>query len=76
MMTGHMVLPPKTAEQFADRARRGEGLRLSPDSSIYEFAQGSNVVCLISLDPPIGHIGKDARRANEIRAALSTQGAS
>jgi hypothetical protein len=68
MMTGHMVLPPKTAEQFAARARKMDGcVRFG---SAYEFAQGSNVICLISLDPPIGHMGKDVRRAAEIRTAL------
>lgn len=69
MMTGHMSLPPKTAEQFAARARKMDGcVRIS--DGIYEFAQGSNVICLISLDPPIGHMGKDARRATDIRTAL------
>ena len=69
MMTGHMVLPPKTAEQFAARARKMDGCVRIGDS-IYEFAQGSNVVCLISLNPPQGHVGKDARRATESRTAL------
>lgn len=69
MMTGHMVLPPKTAEQFAARARKMDGcVRLGEE--VYEFAQGSNVVCLVSLNPPMGHMGKDARRATEIRTAL------
>jgi hypothetical protein len=65
-----MPLSPKTAAQFAERAKRMDGcVRVGSDA--YEWAQGSNVVCLMFLDHPIGHVGKDARRADEIRATLA-----
>ena len=65
-----MPLPPKMAQQFADRAKRMDGC-VTVGTSIYEFAQGSTVICLLSLEPPFGHSGKDARRADEIRAELA-----
>lgn len=74
MMTGITALPPKMAAQYAERAKRMDGC-VSVGSEFYEWAQGNNVICLINIDPPMGHFGKDARRAAEIRAALhSTEG--
>ena len=63
-------LPPKMADQLAHRARRMDGC-IALGGDMYEWAQGNTVVTLVSLNPPIGHIGKDPRRADEIRAALA-----
>jgi hypothetical protein len=69
MMTGITALPPKMAVQYAERAKRKDGC-VRVGSEFYEWAQGNNAICLIHLDPPMGHFGKDARRAAEIRAEL------
>lgn len=74
MMIGPTTLPPKMAQQYANRAARMDGC-VRVGNSIYEFAQGSTVVCLVTLDPPNGHFGKDARRADAIRAELAAIGA-
>lgn len=50
-------LAPKMALQFAERARRGEADN-EVGSNIYEFFQGNQVVCVIGLDRPTGHILK------------------
>lgn len=65
-----MALPPKMALQFAERAKAMDGC-VSIGSGMYEWAQGNTVVCLISVDPPIGHSGKDAHRAEQIRQLLA-----
>ena len=52
-----MQLPPKMTLQFAERAKRGEADNYLGDD-IYEFFQGNQVVCLIGLDNPTGHIQK------------------
>ena len=70
MMKNPTTLPPKMAAQYADRARRGDGCVRFGDVA-WEWAQGTTVVCLISLDPPMGHFGKDSSRADEIRAELA-----
>jgi hypothetical protein len=72
MMLHPTTLPPKMAAQFADRARRMDGC-VRVGNVAYEFAQGSTVICLIHLDPPIGHFGKDATRAEQIRRELSAE---
>lgn len=65
------LLPPKMAIQFAEMAARGEGVRIGT-SDIWEFPQGtSNVVCLIGLGNPTGHVRRDAARAAQLHAALS-----
>lgn len=72
MMKGIQTLPPKTAAMLADRARRMDGcVRVGRDGDMYEFAQGNSVVCLISLDPPIGHVGRDPHRAEQIRKEIA-----
>lgn len=72
-------IAPKMLAQFADRARRLDGCVevKERDGKViaWEFAQNTYVVCLIRLDPPIGHMGKDARRADEIRAELAGRSA-
>jgi hypothetical protein len=73
MKTGIQTLPPKMAAQFAARARLMDGcvtIGTGGGSPIYEWAQGSSVVTLIHTDPPMGHVGKDPRRADAIRAEL------
>jgi hypothetical protein len=72
MMNGLMPLPPKMAEQLAERAKTLDGcVRLNELSDIYEFPQGSNVAVLMSIEHPSGHVGKDAVRANELRRIIS-----
>lgn len=73
MMKGPTQLPPKMAQQYADRAKRMDGCVRIGDrhSDMFEFAQGSTVICLVHLDPPMGHFGKDARRADDIRRQLA-----
>ena len=48
------ALPLKMAQQFAERAKRGEAA--SSTSSTYDFYQGRQRITLVGLDPPIGHI--------------------
>lgn len=67
MAHGIQQLPPKMAQQFADRAKRGEGRHISGE--IYEFHQGNNVISLVSLNPPIGHVRRDPQLAKELRDA-------
>lgn len=69
------MLPPKMTLQFADRAMRGEGHRLTPESDIYEFPQGGNVVCIMLMGGnPTGHLVRDPRRAQQLRdAAIASQ---
>ncbi len=50
-------LPPKMTLQFAERAKRGEADN-NVGCGIYEFYQGNQVVCIIGLDHPTGHIKK------------------
>jgi hypothetical protein len=70
-MRSPTTLPPKMLEQYAERARKMDGcVRIGTTGEMYEFAQGSNVICLVSVNPPIGHYGKDARRADDIRREL------
>ena len=83
MMHGHTIqtIPPKTLEQFAERARRMDGCVVVGSSNgrpvAWEFAQNSMVICLIDIGPrPMGHMGKDARRADAIRAELKARAAS
>ena len=57
-------LPPKMAAQFAERARRGEA-DAHIGYNIYEFYQGNQVICVIGLDHPTGHIKKVT--ANEMK---------
>jgi hypothetical protein len=72
MKIGIQTLPPKTAAMLAERARRMDGcVRVGTSGHIYEFAQGNSVVCLISLDPPVGHVGRDPHRAEQIRKELA-----
>lgn len=77
MHTGTITtIPPKTLAQFAERAKRLDGcVEVKSDGSVFawEFAQNSMVICLLHLDPPMGHMGKDARRADAIRAELKTR---
>jgi hypothetical protein len=50
-------LPPKMTLQFAERAKRGEYDNYV-GSNIYEFFQGNQVICIIGLSHPVGHIQK------------------
>lgn len=50
------LLPPKMAQEYANKAKNGEGVKLS--SSCFEFLVGRQEVCLVSIDPPIGHVRK------------------
>ena len=45
------------AFQFAERARRGEADN-EVGCDIYEFFQGNQVICIIGLHHPTGHIEK------------------
>lgn len=64
-------LPPKTAAQFAERARNGEGVAVG--SMAVEFPQFGNVVCIMyPNDPnPIGHVTRNPRRAEELRKIIA-----
>ena len=61
------MLPPKMAAQFAERVKRGEGHRVSPNSEMYEFPQGGNVIVLMDINQPFGHVVRDPRRAQALR---------
>lgn len=50
-------LPPKMTLQYAERARRGEA-DCHIGKNIFEFFVGNQVVCIIGLDHPVGHIKK------------------
>lgn len=67
-MTGIQELPPKMAAAFAERAKAGEGLHVG--AHCYDFVQGNNVVTLVSLDPPIGHVSRDPAQAKKIAEQL------
>ena len=64
------ALPPKVAAQYAERARRGEGLHHGAEC--YEFLEfGNQCVELVSLNPPIGHVMKISQAAaDELRARI------
>jgi len=47
-------LPPKMAAKFAQDAKDGKATR-SLGNQFYEFDNGSNIVVLVSLDPPSGY---------------------
>lgn len=54
------LLPPKMAIHYARLAKEGKADKVigSEPGACYEFSQGTsrNVVVLVSLDPPLGHI--------------------
>lgn len=50
-------LPPKMTLQFAERAKRGDYDNYV-GSNIYQFFQGNQIVTLIGLKHPTGHIKK------------------
>lgn len=61
MGSSAQVLPPKMAAHFAQLAKDGKAdRRCGSDGQIYEFDQkgSTNVVVLISLNPPDGYIKK------------------
>ncbi len=72
-MAAHTVqlLPPKMAAQFAARARNGEGVPVGEVA--VEFPQHGSVVCVMfpNDDRAMGHITKNPRRADELRAILA-----
>ena len=72
-MSAHtaQMIPPKMAAQFAERARNGEGVPVG-DVAV-EFPQHGSVVCIMYPhdERAMGHITKNARRADELRAILA-----
>jgi hypothetical protein len=52
-------LPPKMAQKFADRIKAGEGRKIGRNT--YELDNGSNVVVMVSLDPPDGYIDRKSQ---------------
>lgn len=56
MGSSAQLLPPKMAALFAERAKRGEADEST--GSIYIFYQGRQQICLVSLDPPQGHVSR------------------
>jgi len=72
-------IAPKMLLQFAERARRGEADNYV-GSNIHEFYQGNQVVCIIGIDHPVGHIRKvstdEMKRLREtaVKAAPVTSG--
>lgn len=69
-MKNIMMLPPKMTLQFAERARRGEA-DVHVGCDIYEFYQGNQIICIIGLDHPTGHIKKVSEtEMKRLRAAL------
>ncbi len=74
-MSAHtaQLLPPKMAELFAARARNGEGVPVG-DIAV-EFPQHGSVVCVMYPhdDRAMGHITKNPRRADELRAILAAR---
>lgn len=70
---------PKMLLQFAERALRGEADN-NLGGGVYEFYQGNQVVCVIGLDNPTGHIRKvtteEMKRLREVavkQPALETK---
>lgn len=72
-MSAHTAqeLPPKMAAQFAARARNGEGVPVG-DIAV-EFPQHGSVVCVMYPNDvrSMGHITRNPRRADELRAILA-----
>jgi hypothetical protein len=59
-MSGAMMLPPKMAMHYAELAKAGKADEVI-DCKIYIFrpkGQPSQEICLVTLDPPQGHISK------------------
>ncbi len=57
-------LPPKMAQQFAAEAREGKNWK-HLGQEVYETVRGNIKICLVNLDPPMGHqykISEDAAR--------------
>jgi hypothetical protein len=74
-MSAHtaQMLPPKMATQFAERARNGEGVPVG-DIAV-EFPQHGSVVCVMYPhdDRVMGHITRNPRRADELRAIIAAR---
>lgn len=74
-MSAHtaQMLPPKMTAQFAERARNGEGVPVG-DIAV-EFPQHGSVVCVMYPhdERAMGHITRNPRRADELRAILAAR---
>lgn len=74
-MSAHtaQLLPPKIAAQFAERARRGEGVPVG-DVAV-EFPQFGNVICIMypNDERAMGHMTRNPRRADELRQILAAR---
>ncbi|MAZ17854.1 MAG: hypothetical protein CL535_16180 [Ahrensia sp.] len=65
-------IPPKMAQQLADRARAGEGIRVG-NSDMYQFVVGNLVsTVMINMNPPMGTIVRDPREADRLRAKAAS----
>ena len=68
-MSNAQILPPKMTTQYADRARRGEA-DADHGGGVYEFYLGNQVICIIGLDHPTGHVRKvSTAEMQHLRAA-------
>lgn len=71
-MRNILPLPPKMTLQFAELAKRGEADN-HVGCDIYEFFQGNQVVCVIGLTNPVGHIQKISTEEMKVRRAQSSK---
>lgn len=75
-MSAHtaQLLPPKMAAQFAERARKGEGVPVG-DVAV-EFPQHGSVVCVMypNDERAMGHITRNPKRADELRRIIAERG--
>lgn len=62
------MLPPKMAQQFAELAKDGKADKVL-GGNLYLFWRGTQEICLVSLDPPQGHVSK--LTAQEMKDAKS-----
>ena len=60
MPISSQFLPPKVAEQWAEKALKGEADNWYPPSN-YQFLQGRNLITITRCVPPVGYITRLSR---------------
>lgn len=61
-------LPPKMAKQFADKAKKGEADYDTEGMWLFYQEFNHSEICLLGLDPPIGHLRKMSKIEWESRS--------
>lgn len=70
---GLQTLPPKMAAEFAKLAQEGKA-DYEISKSCFEFIRGNQIITLVSLNPPCGHLRKgQPGEVTELRAKGEAQ---